>query len=70
MLEDRQAELLRMFEEEYLQARGYTYHTVQQLPAAQAHKLLVDASTYASNKVAEVQTRAHMLDELHGVHLI
>ena len=67
MLQDRQAELLQMYEEEYLASRGYTYHTVQQLPEAQCRRLLVEASTYASNKVAEVETRAHMINELHGV---
>ncbi len=70
MMEDRQAELSRKYLEEYLASRGHTWESVHALPPDQARKLLIEASTYASDKMAEVQMRAHMVDALHGVQPI
>ncbi len=67
MTEDRQAKLSSMYLDEFLATRGHTWRSVQLLPPAQARKLLIEASTYASDKMAEVQTRADLVEELHGV---
>jgi hypothetical protein len=70
MMEDRQAELSRKYLDEYLATRGHTWESVQALPPEQARNILIAASTYASDKMAEVQTRAHMIEELHGAQPI
>jgi hypothetical protein len=50
---------------EFLQGRGYTPSTLHQLPEDQAHALLKEASLYASGKLAEVESRAHYVDDMH-----
>jgi hypothetical protein len=60
------ANLERVFLEAFLRARGHTLHSVQALPADEARQLLTEASIYASAHLAEVEIRAHFLDELHG----
>lgn len=58
------AALEREYIEEYLRSRGYTLDDVQDLPEPVAHKLMQEASTYASCKLAEIQAREHELHEL------
>ena len=52
--------------DEFLQARGHDRRSVHELPEDQAHRLLTDASIYASTKLSEVEARAHYVHELHG----
>ena len=59
------AQLERAFIAEFLQARGYTLSTLQELPEDQANALLKEASLYASGKLTEVESRAHYVDEMH-----
>jgi hypothetical protein len=64
---DPQEQLARMYIEEFLRGKGYTFETVRQLPADQAKKIMAEASTYAACKLAEVERRAHIVEEIHGV---
>jgi len=72
-LEEPDAPLERMYIEAFLQKRGYTLHcgdyplrSVCDLPEGEAKKLMTAASTYASTRLAEVETRAHFVEEIHS----
>jgi hypothetical protein len=65
--EDPRAQLERAFIEEYLRSRQYSLDTLKQLPADEADALLHQASLFASGRLAEVESRAHLVDELHRV---
>ena len=58
-------QLERAFIDEFVRARGYDPHEVVNLPAAERHALLAEASVYASAKLAEVESRSHYVHELH-----
>jgi hypothetical protein len=65
-LSDRFAQLERAFIDEFLRFQGYDGVTVNALPDAQRHALLTSASTYAATKLAEVESRAHFIHDIHG----
>jgi hypothetical protein len=65
--EDPRAQLERAFIEEYLRSHHLTLATLKQLPAHEADRLLHEASLFASGRLAEVESRAHLVDELHRV---
>ncbi len=62
---DQTAELERLIIAEFLERRGHTMHSLQQLPDAERHALMRDASLYASARLSEVESRAHYVDALH-----
>lgn len=64
--EDRHARLERQFIDEYLSLRGHTREDLQRLPQEEADALLREASVHASSKLAEVDSRAHFVHEIHG----
>ncbi len=73
LMEEPDAPLERMYIEAYLQKHGYTLHcgdrplrSICDLPEGEAKKLMTAASVYASTKLAEVETRAHFVEEVHG----
>lgn len=51
---------------QYLSGIGHTLESVKALPEAEAHDIMVAASLYASTHLAEVETRAHLVEEIHG----
>jgi len=55
--------------ESYLKDKGYDLKKLKDLPEAEVKQLMAEASTYASNKLAEVELRAHFVEELHEAHL-
>lgn len=61
-----QAALEAVYIEQYLADQGYTLDTLKLLPEAQATALMRAASLYASLRLAEVETRSHLVGELHG----
>jgi hypothetical protein len=65
-VEDPIAQLERAFIEEYLARRGYHLNALHDLPRDQANALLKEATAYASGRLTEVETRAHLVDDLHG----
>ena len=69
VMEEPEAALERMYIEEYLRGRGHTLQSLQSLPAAEARQLLIEASSYASAKLAEVETRARLVQDIHGTTL-
>jgi hypothetical protein len=72
-LEEPDAPLERMYIEAFLQKRGCTLHCegpplrrICDLPKDEAKKLMTAASSYASTRLAEVETRAHFMEKIHG----
>jgi predicted secreted protein len=56
--------------EAYLKGKGYTLEDLKALPEAEARQLRTEASTYASNKLAEVEIKAHFVHELHDAYAL
>ena len=63
--DDQTARLEEAFITEFLERRGLTRSTLHDLPKAEVHALMKEASAYASAKLSEVQARAHYVHELH-----
>lgn len=57
--------LERDLEREYLRSRGYDPDALQQLPEEVRDRLMKEASTYASAKLSEVESRAHFIHDIH-----
>ena len=66
-LHDRDAQLEVALIAEFLGRRGHTLETLHDLPPDQALALLKDASSFASGRLAEIESRAHLQHDLHGV---
>lgn len=66
VMQEPEAVLERMYIEEYLRQKGHTLQSVHALPKQEAERLMVEASTYASGRLAEVETRAHFVQDIHG----
>lgn len=64
-IEDPESGLERAFIDEFFRVRGIGAHALSMLPAAEASRLLSEASTYAATKLAEIEARAHFVHELH-----
>jgi hypothetical protein len=58
-------QLERALIEEYLRARGHDPATLDALPEAERARLLTDASLYASAKLAEIESRSYLVQQLH-----
>ena len=58
-------ELERAFIDEFVRMRGYDPAKLAHLPAPEREALLKEASTYASSKLTEVESRSRYLGELH-----
>jgi len=67
VLRDRQEKLAHFYVEEYLATQGVSFETLFTLPIEQTRKLMVQASIYASVKLAELDDRAEMVTSLHHV---
>lgn len=67
-MEDIHAFLEKTLIEAYLKGKGYLLEDLKNLPKAEAKQLMTEASTFASCKLAELEDRAHLVQELHEVH--
>jgi hypothetical protein len=65
-LDDLHARLERTLIDEFLESRGYNRESLAGLSADAARALLRAASEHASLKLAEVEARAHYVEEVHG----
>lgn len=65
-MEDPDAQLERMFYDEYLRAKGHTSESLSGLPAAEAKRIRTEACTYASVKLAEIRDKAQFVRQLRG----
>jgi hypothetical protein len=64
--ESPEAGLERSYIIEYLAGKGYTLRDLLKMPAHLARKLRIEASVYASSKLAELETRSRLVSDLHG----
>lgn len=65
-VEDPEGRLERAFIDEYLRLHGHNPAAVRLLPEAQMITLLEAASIYAGGKLAEFESRAHYVHDLHA----
>ena len=61
-----QAPLERMYIEEYLKSRGIDLSRLNTLPPEQAKQLMREACIYASNRLAEVESRANFRKDIQA----
>jgi hypothetical protein len=62
---DQTAQLEEAFITEFLERRGFTREMIHDLPQADVHALMKEASAYASARLAEVESRAQYVHDLH-----
>ena len=67
-LEDQTAHLEQAFIDEFIRLRGYDPARLRDLAVIERDDLLKHAVAYAAEKLAEVESRAHYVHELHGDH--
>ncbi len=65
LTEDIHAFLEKTLIEAYLKGKGFTPEDLKNLPEAESKQLMREASTYASGRLAEVEVKAHFMQELH-----
>ena len=65
-LSDRNGPLEHNLIDQYLAARGHTRQSLATLAGSEAISLLRAASEYASLRLAEMEARAHYVDEIRG----
>ena len=65
-MEDHTAQLEQALIEEFVLLSGHDPARLGSLPAAERQELLKRASTYAASRLAEVESRAHYVHEIHG----
>jgi hypothetical protein len=61
-----QAARERRYIKQYLLSKGYAREDLDQLPQEQRRELLIEASIYASSKLAEEEQRSRLVQEMHG----
>ena len=64
--EEARIELEKQLIDEYLKSKGHTRQSLQKLPAETAHKIMSEASTYVSCKLAEIENKARYKQNLQG----
>lgn len=62
---DPEGELEEALIEEFLRTRGLDRRTIHALPEDRARRVLTEASVYAADRLAEVESRAHFIREMH-----
>jgi len=63
--EDQSAQLEKALMNEFFELRHLTPADLATLPQDELHRLMTEASAYASSKLAEVEARAHYVHDLH-----
>jgi hypothetical protein len=58
------AALERALIDEFLQQRGFTLASAAHLPPRERHPLLRQAAAYATGRLAQIEARAHFLDDI------
>jgi hypothetical protein len=59
------AALERIYIEEYLQSKGYCLKDLQAQPKKEVKRLMIEACTYTSFKLAELESRAKFRKKIH-----
>ena len=64
-MQDPEGKLEKALIEEFLQARGLDSSALHALPEDEARRIWTEASTYAAGRLAEVESRALYVHEIH-----
>jgi hypothetical protein len=64
--EDIHAFLEKTLIETYRKGKGHKLDELQDLPEMESRQLMKEASTYVSTRLAEVELKAHLVQDLHG----
>ena len=64
-VDDFEARLELALIEEYLRQHGHTLTELTQLERAERDQLMHDAAAYAAGRLAEIDARAHYVEDLH-----
>jgi hypothetical protein len=64
--QDPKAALEMKYIHAYLREKGYSTADLDELPEEQAIRLMRGASRYASLKLAELESRAHLHSKIHN----
>lgn len=64
-MEDPEGRLEQAFIDEFLRSRGLDQASVHRLPPEEARRILAEASSYATSRLAEIEARAHYVHQLH-----
>jgi hypothetical protein len=67
-MEDQTAHLELALIEQFIRARGIDPASLHDLPDDERERLQKDAAAHAALKLAEMESRAHYVHELHGHH--
>lgn len=62
---DLKATLEKKYIEEYLLGKGYRRKDLRELPKEEARQLMIEASIYASLKLAHIESKAHFRNKIH-----
>jgi hypothetical protein len=65
-IEEPEAALERAFIDDYLKTHGHDPRALRMLPEEQVRTILREAVQYAAARLAELEARAHYVNELHG----
>jgi hypothetical protein len=65
IMKDPEGPLEQALIEEFLRARDLDSNSLQFLPKDEAKRLLAEASVCAATKLAEIESRAHYVHEMH-----
>jgi hypothetical protein len=66
VMQDPSAELEQYFIGQYLKSKGHTPESARLLPPEAFKRLMTEASTYASTKIAEVEDTAEMVKKIRA----
>jgi hypothetical protein len=66
-MEDPEGPLETALIKEFLRLRGLESVSVHALREGEATRVLAEASVYAAMKLAEIDSRAHFVHEIHGI---
>lgn len=69
ILNDIHPFLEKVLIETYLEGKGFTMEKLKNIPEEDVKRLMKEASTYASGKLAEVEVKAHLRQELHDAYM-
>ena len=65
--EEIHAELERCFIDEYLKRKGFSVERLSRLSEGEVHRMMSEASTYASGKLTEIESREHTRQNIKGI---
>lgn len=69
ILDDIYPFLEKILIETYLKGKGYTMEELKSLPKEEVKRLMKEASTYASGKLAEVEVKARVMQILYDAYI-